>query len=122
MLLMALGCGRNSGGPNESHRHQVAGKVILDGKPLMGGSITFVAVDNPRYRVTTPIYPSGEFAVADAPLGPVRIAVETESLRTDMPQSYVTIPLKYRAIKTSGLTATITKDSSEPLLLELKSK
>ena len=122
LLTMAIGCGGHSGKPHESDRCPTMGTVTLDGKPLVGGSVTFVAVNDPSRRVTTPIRPNGGFAVADAPLGPVRIAVETESLRTANPRSYMRIPLKYGVFDTSRLTATIAKDGSQPLLLELKSK
>jgi hypothetical protein len=120
-LTVMFGCGDRRA-PRESNRCVTRGRVMLDGKPLLGGSVTFVAVDDPERRVTTPIRSDGSFVVSDAPVGTVRIAVETESLRSSKSKNYVSIPSKYSIWKTSPLTATIAKDASEPLVVELVAK
>ena len=94
--------------------------VTLDGKPLPSGSITFISAEDARFRVTAMIQLDGGFKVADAPLGRVRVVIETESARGN--PGFVPVPAKYADATTSGLTATVVKADRRPLLFELKSK
>jgi hypothetical protein len=120
-VLSLGGCG-GRGSTREGCRGPVTGTVTIDGKTLGGGSITFVCIDDPKYRVVAPLRGDGTFSVADAPLGRVRVAVETESTRVGNPGSYTRIPEKYGKPDTSGLTATIDKQSGQPIVIELVSR
>lgn len=103
----------------ESTRGAATGKVSLAGTPLRGGSITLVAKGNSDLRVTTMIRSDGTFSVSNAPLGPVQIGVETESLKMGAPpEDYIAIPRRYANPETSELTATV-EPSGEPLVIEL---
>jgi hypothetical protein len=117
-VLLLGGCG-GRGSTREDCRGPVTGTVTIDGKSLAGGSITFVRIDDPRYRLVAPLRPDGTFSVADAPLGRVRVAVETESMRLGVPGAYTPIPEKYGRPDTSGLTATIQQQGGQPILIEL---
>jgi hypothetical protein len=122
-LVLAVGCGKRAP-VHEANRGPVSGSLSLDGKPLPGGTIGFISVKDPRYCVTAMIQTDGTFRVADAPTGEVKISVDTESARIGNPSAYFPVPAKYRNANTSGLTATINKDGSEPtkLTFDLKSK
>jgi hypothetical protein len=117
-VLSLGGCG-GRGATHESRRGPVKGTVTINGKTLGGGSITFVSIDDPRYRVVAPLRADGTFSVTDAPLGRVRVAVETESARLGAPGAYTPIPEKYGKPDASGLTATIEKQVGQSILIEL---
>ena len=119
LLLPAVGCGRST--RCESNRGPLAGKVMFDEKPLPGGSVTIVSAKDSLYRVTAPIGPQGDFSVGDAPLGEVRVAVETNSMLFNFAAAYVEIPAKYGQPETSGLTATVERDQS-PVVFVLQSR
>jgi hypothetical protein len=118
LALLPGGCGHRPA--VERNRAEAGGMVTLDGKPLPVGSITFISTDDPRFRVTAMIQSDGRFKVADAPLGRVKVVIETESARGN--PGFVPVPAKYADAKTSGLTATVVKADGQPLLFELKSK
>ena len=120
ILLLAGGCGKKEQFV-ESNRTGSSGTVTLDGKPLIAGSVTFVSIENPMYTVVTGISSDGSFSVINAPKGPVRVAVETESNRIANPKLFVPIPAKYANPNTSKLTATITP-GGPPVTIELKSR
>ena len=98
--------------------------MIFDGKPLGGGTITFVSVKDSMYRMTAMIHADGHFSAINVPTGDVKVGVETETAKIGNPAGYVKIPAKYADPQTSGLTATIGKDEAngKPLTIELKSK
>ena len=112
VLMVVVGCGKKPA-TREANRGGVTGMVTLDGKPIGGGTITFISAKDPIYRVTAMVKFDGSFTVSDAPLGDVLVAVETASAQIGNPKGYVAIPLKYANINTSGLTATITKSHGE---------
>jgi hypothetical protein len=124
VLAMVSGCGSGRAGKIEANRAPVTGTVTLDGTPLKGGSITFVSVADPNYRMTCMIKSDGSFKVSNAPSGDVLASVETETMKFSNPDGYVRIPQKYAKTNTSGLKATITKDDpqGQKLTFELKSK
>jgi hypothetical protein len=123
-LPMLIGCGRR-GNVHEPNRTAITGTVVLDGKPLPAGCVTFVSSDDRMRRVTTVLHPDGTFSVADAPVGHVRVAVDTEGCRVGNPDAYVPVPVHYRNCGTSGLSFDIAQgDGSEAqrLAVDLKSK
>lgn len=125
VLAFAPGCDKKS--PTiESNRLRVKGIVLLDGKPIQGGSITIVSAKDEKYGVTSVIKTDGTFSITDAPLGDVMIAIDTQLQKFNNPTTYVPIPAKYADVRTSGLTAVIKKDAGaegpQKLTIELKSK
>ena len=121
LLLLTAGC-QSSGPPRENNRGPVSGKVALDGKPLPGGSITFLLPSDQRYRATALIGSQGGFSVADAPLGKVEVEVETLSYNAMHSQTPFQIPPKYARRKTSGLTIEVGPSSREGVAIELHSR
>jgi hypothetical protein len=132
LILVPLFIGCHRAPPIEKERTAAKGTVTLDGKPLPGGTITFRSVKDTMFRATVVIQPDGTFLVADAPEGPVTVAIETESVlalapplgpNDPKPKAYVPIPAKYADEKTSGLSATVARgEDAPPLSFDLKSK
>jgi hypothetical protein len=130
LFILIAGCG---GGRARSVEHaDVTGKVLFQGKPLPGGTVSFVAV-NGGFANTVPIEESGNYKVS-SPVGEVRIGVDNRMLRTkgeapkesktlrekmepeaqkDQPSKgplkgrYVRIPTSYAEPSTSGLKYTV---------------
>ena len=120
VLLIALltGCGGEPA-PAED-RAAVNGVVSLEGEPLKGGTITFVLVEDKRWRVTTSIRADGTFKVQNAPKGPVRVGIETETFAQEK-DSYTKIPAVYGNPKTSGLVWDVVA-GAPPKTFDLKNK
>jgi len=122
LLPLLAGCG----GPakvHEANREPASGMVTFDGKPLGGGSITFISAKDAVYRMTAMIRADGHFLMNNAPSGEVIVSVETETAKIGNPSGYVPIPAKYNNPKTSGLTAVVGKDEAGgSLKFDLKSK
>jgi hypothetical protein len=116
LVLFFAGCGKPV---------RVDGRVLLDGKPLPGGRVTFLCDGGLRPALCSPIRENGEYAIQDPPLGRARVTVETfkqeprPKLGID-PQAgidpsvgwedagpYVPIPARYRSPKTSGIECMI---------------
>ena len=127
MVVCVEGCGRHSGPP----RWPVRGRVTLQGKPVNGGSITFenltmgVAVVAPldingEYEMktyNTEGLPAGTYCVAvtsqlivpPQPLDDQRPMIPTTPPR-NANITITPIPVRYHALTSSGLTATIQSD------------
>jgi|SRR5579875_344133 len=134
LLILSAGCG--SGSPRSVEHTEVKGKVLFQGKPLPGGTVSFVAV-NGAFAWTGPIDENGNYEVK-APVGEVRIGVDNRMLqkqsskqggepmemktlrekmegdvsKDQLPKGrlkgrYVPIPKKYTDPSTSGLTYTV---------------
>ncbi len=67
-FLLAAGCG-----PSEAPRAEVTGKISYKGKPLTVGSVNFIGGN----IVASGTIESGQYKVADAPVGDVQISVLT---------------------------------------------
>jgi hypothetical protein len=101
-FLALTGCERGRG--------DVSGTVTLDGKPLPGGMVTFVA-DNGQAEAAR-IGEDGKYTVTNIPVGLARVTVVTqppvrmyENGKAFEPLGkYVPIPERYRDPETSGLT------------------
>jgi hypothetical protein len=76
VLLMAAAAGCGSSGT-------VSGKVTYKGQPLGGGNVVFYAEG--KASQTSPISPDGSYSISKIPAGPVKISVETESVRPHKP-------------------------------------
>ena len=124
LLATAVGCDRRTV-KHETNRGRITGMVTFDGKPLRGGTITFVSKKDAGTAAKVLLKDDGSFLMKAAPLGEVLVTVETESAKIGNPDGYVKIPKKYTNTKTSGLKATIGKEEAEgqkPLSFDLKSK
>ena len=121
--VMAAGCG--------SSKVKIAVTVSYRGKPLQGGVVTFSSTAG-KGDSTARIAEDGTYTIENCPTGPVKILVDTESIKprpagtfkppknappagqgasanytppepTDMSKRYVAIPLDYGDPKTSKL-------------------
>jgi hypothetical protein len=72
LLAVAAGCGPLT--------TRVSGRVLLDGKPLPGGVVTFVPVEG-KAPATATIREDGTFEMPNAPLGPVQVTVNNLALK-----------------------------------------
>jgi len=70
MSCIAAGCGKSWG--------TISGKVNYQGKPLRGGSVTFVPA-NGMGGGTSRIAEDGSYSVSKVLAGPVKIVVETKT-------------------------------------------
>jgi hypothetical protein len=112
----------------------VKGRVSYRGAPVTGGTMNFYPADGGNNVLTT-IRPDGSYLLADAPVGELKVTVETESVKGfrggtpyQMPQDlkpppgqapripefdpgkvpiYVKVPEKFADPSTSGLTITV---------------
>jgi len=124
--LPAVGCG--------SRIATVSGKVLYNNKPLKGGRVTFVGSDGKP--AAAEINEDGTYTMDKAPLGEVKIAVETEWLRraanrprnippgmkpggftppdpAALAKRYVWIPEQYADPQKSGKTYTVKPGKQE---------
>jgi len=111
-LLFLLGCG--SSGP---HMIDVTGSVVMDGKPVQGGSISFEN-ETTGHAARSDIG-DGSFALA-VPPGDYKVAIEpsTVEVPSKNPNSPPTtryaenIPRKYHSVRTTDLSATVSDDQT----------
>jgi hypothetical protein len=127
--LVLTGCGGGRPGTAE-----VTGTVTYKGKPVTAGTVHFLAADDSQ-SASAELSPEGTYAMPAAPVGPVKVAVQTAAFRyrpvvaagarppvggpASVPQYrpvdhhvgtvYVPIPTRYEAPSTSGLTFTVQK-------------
>lgn len=105
----------------ESNRGPISGVVTFDGKPIPAGTITMISTSDAIFRITAPLK-DGAFVIADAPLGTVSVAVDTEPIAGNSPHQYVKIPQRYSKTETSGLSITIPPGGAKDVRIELKSE
>jgi hypothetical protein len=131
-ILFSLGCGGPKG--------DVSGKVTYQGKPLLGGTVTFFAADN-KVVGSSPISADGDYSIAKVPTGEVKITVSAPPFviggpnapppfmgkATGKPNPQLTkeramksqslprvqIPGKYKIPEQSGLTYTVQSGKQE---------
>lgn len=121
-FLGALGCGSTPG--------TVTGKVYFKDQPLKGGNVTFLTADK-KVSQMAKIGEDGSYTIDKIPAGPVKIGVETKSLKQsasvpryspppgmsspnktggdpkEILKRYVAIPEKYADPLESGLEYTV---------------
>jgi hypothetical protein len=121
-LAALLGCGGGS-----STKIPLRGKVTYRSAPVTGGTITLIPASGAPFPIT--IKADGSFETGDAPIGPMKVTIDTDSVPTttayvmppgmQMPKDSklpeppkdtgnqpkkVAIPQKYKSAATSGLT------------------
>jgi hypothetical protein len=129
-LLLAFALAAGGCGPSGA----VSGKVSFKGAPVKGGTVTFFGPGN--WTGTSSIEEDGSYQIDKPPRGPMRIAVETNTVRPNVPRGmpmgppkgtpvpegfeqsiynrkgkadlYVAIPDRYGEPDTSGLTCEVT--------------
>jgi hypothetical protein len=122
LVVAGIGCGKCG---------QVSGTVSYDGKPLPEGTVLLLASDGQAYHGK--IGPDGHFTIPEVPRGEARVAVTSLA---DVPHSggpvggggfsrvgqqapmQSRIPMQYGDLTQSGLTATVTVNTT--LDLDLK--
>jgi hypothetical protein len=120
--LLLAGCGGSTA--------EVSGIVIYEGSPLKGGNISFVTVQG-GHSVTSAINEDGTYTLTKAPVGEVKVVVETRSLEQvatrprysapsdavgykppdsgDAAKRFVAIPAKYQSLNSTDLMYTVVK-------------
>jgi hypothetical protein len=73
VVLFSLGCGKPTG--------DISGKVTYQGKPVSGGTITFLDADK-RQVGSAILGADGEYSLIKVPAGPVKITVTTPTAPT----------------------------------------
>ncbi len=96
------GCSNNTS-PRDD-RAVVSGRVLLGDRPLLGGIVTFTSASDAGNRASCAIKKDGTYYVEDAPLGEVRVSVDTASIKSGAPARYTEIAAKYASPQTSGLS------------------
>jgi hypothetical protein len=84
LLAAAVGCG----GPGKG---KVSGRVLLDGKPLPGGRVTFRPADPRQNSVSAELDEQGNYQ-ADLPAGEVKVAVDNRELEPQPPMITGVVP------------------------------
>lgn len=122
LVLAGVGCGK---------RGEVSGIVRYGGRPLPDGTVVLLASNGQAYRCS--IGPDGRFTIPEVPHGKAQLAVASfvdgphsgeraRSIGTSRvgPQATTNsrIPMRYSDLTQSGLTATITANTT--LDLDLK--
>lgn len=108
--LFVVGC---SSEPERSDTGEVKGTLTIEGKPLAGGTVLFVREDNPLIKVKATIGEDGTYSTGKrAPLGKVRIAIETESVKYGG-GTVVPIPKRYNDPETAELSMEIVPGVNE---------
>jgi len=79
-LAWTAGCNQPA---RESEHAEVSGKVLIDGKPLPGGQISFVAVKG-GFAASGQIDENGQYKLS-APVGEVTITVNNTSFQSQQP-------------------------------------
>jgi hypothetical protein len=82
LLAWIGGCGQS---PRSSDHAEVSGKVLINGKPLPGGQISFVAAKG-GFAASGNIDENGLYKI-NAPVGEVTITVNNTSLQSQQGQS-----------------------------------
>jgi len=120
LALTPLACGRS--GPEMA---QVTGKVSYQGKPVMKGTVTFVAANPNSRNATGHLDPNGyyklqtETAGDGAELGDYQVTIYThdEQILDYKPKVPIKVerrtPAKYENPRTSDLKATVKSGSNE---------
>jgi hypothetical protein len=123
LLPLAIGCGGQAKGT-------VSGKVTYQGKPLSSGIVSFVSeAGAPHYA---DIESDGSYRMVNAPVGPVRIGVQSKpkqsaspsprmprsredfvKVESDMKAKESILPDKYTDPNKSDLTYTVTKGKQQ---------
>lgn len=106
-------------GCSKSPTAKVSGTVTYKGSPLTAGVVTFYGEGNKV--ATCSIEPNGAYTVANAPIGPAKIAVSVPPVVPE-PKNYkipqtgekaLQIPHNYADGEKSGLTYTVVEGSQE---------
>jgi hypothetical protein len=84
--------------PAQEKTGTVTGLIVYKGKPLSGGSVTFVFGKDAKIKGK--INGDGTFKVEGLPVGVAKIAIESKG---------IPIPRRYASVETSGLTLRVTE-------------
>jgi hypothetical protein len=83
LIALAAGCGQASG--------RVSGRVLLDGKPVQGGILTFVPANFKGQSVATKVEESGTYSV-ELPAGDMLISFDNRDLAPPPPRAPLPVP------------------------------
>jgi hypothetical protein len=89
-VIALAGCNSSTG--KQLTGATVFGTVHYKGVAVTGGSVTLVDVNDPNKSMVGQIDGNGEYRVVNAPLGEVKVVVETESAKNDMAELFKKAP------------------------------
>jgi hypothetical protein len=116
-VILAAGCT-----PSPPPRvAKVFGRVTYKGQPIPGGQVSMKALgENPQVEFACALLlPDGRYILTEAPTGPVKVTVDTETVKSPIAgndggsASYVEIPKRYSNFATSGLTLEVRPEDQE---------
>src|SRR5688572_2994584 len=87
-VALAVAAAAGCGGPAPG---RVTGRVLLDGKPLPGGILTFVPADFKGQSVAAALDESGNYSV-DLPAGDVLVSFDNRNLAPPPPRPPTPVP------------------------------
>ena len=130
LTWILAGCGEDDGVAKPINSQEVKGKVVLaNGKPLTKGTVVLWPQQEPMVQLLGKVQPDGTFTLK---AGEVSVGVSHgDFLVSVVPEGYVTgfvpakpkglqYPAKYLSDQTSGLKVTITPETNELPVIELK--
>jgi len=124
LFLVVVGCGAPAQYENPE-RSTVEGTLTLDGSPVGGALISFIAADDMRKSTAAISSPDGTFTAQRVPRGKVVVSVTTENLKEGpdgpTPPGFLAVPKKYWNPETSGLTLEIAKGDNTGRAIALTS-
>jgi hypothetical protein len=85
LLLFIAGCG--------TKQTAITGRVLLDGKPLPGGRVTFRPENSAFNSVSAELNEQGQYQAVLLPVGKIHVIVDNRELEPRPPRSSVSIPL-----------------------------
>jgi hypothetical protein len=127
--LGVIGCGK------KADYGSVTGRVTFKGQPVTDGMVLFSSVDPPDLHVnqTARIHSDGTYSakMSDGPglvAGKYEVAVKppvvegpnSKSAGPRTPRKYDDIPLRYRSLKSSGLSLTVEEGKNPPYDIDMQ--
>lgn len=115
-VTMSTGCGgRDQVTPNTAI---AIGEANFDGRPITGGMITIVSVEDARRRASGLIRPDGTFRLEGAPIGASRVLLDTTVTRMGDASKYVRLPQKYAFYDSTDLTVDLEAGENEGVVIQ----
>lgn len=117
--LTSLGC---QGQPDVAPNTALAiGTASIDGKPITGGIIAIVSVEDPRRQASGMIRPDGTFRVAGSAIGENYVTVDTSMIQQRFPEDYMPVPRKCMHVHTTDLRVDLEPGENTDIMIDCKS-
>jgi hypothetical protein len=94
-----------------SAKGMVSGRVLIDGKPLPGGNVTFRSTAPNSFPVTAKIDEAGNYPQVELPTGEVMVMIDNLHLKPRPPRGPIALPKGLSPEVVAKMTA---KNQSQP--------